>query len=139
MELRVDGRFIEVRPVGELPKLPESVIESQTNRLMNISELMQHIPLEKFVFEGLFVLRINDTTEQEVIAKMKNRFLDNNAFSDSSIYNELEEQVQCLIGMKDVTIGITPSKSITTMYTLICTIPTVSCSGILNLFLIKMR
>lgn len=108
MELRVDGRFIEVRPVGELPKLPESVIESQTNRLMNISELMQQIPLEKFVFEGLFVLRINDMTEQEVIAKMKNRFLDNNAFSDSSIYNELEEQVQCLIGMKDVSIGITP-------------------------------
>lgn len=116
MELRVDGRFIEVRPVGELPKLPESVIESQTNRLMNITELMQHIPLEKFVFDGLFVLRINDMTEQEVIAKMKNRFLDNNAFSDSSIYNELEEQVQCLIGMKDVSIGITPFFKINNHY-----------------------
>ena len=108
MELRLDGRFIDVKPVGEMPKLPESIMDAATNRMMTLKEMMQQIPLDKFVFEGLAVLRINDMTEQEIIAKIKNRLLDSNAFSDAAIYNELEEHIQCLIGLKDLSIGVTP-------------------------------
>jgi hypothetical protein len=108
MEIRIDGRFIDMNPVDKMPDLPESILDQQANRMMTIPELMKHIPLEKFVFEGLSVLRINDVTEQEVITKIKNRLLDNNAFSDSAIYTELEQQVQSLIGIKNLSIGVTP-------------------------------
>ena len=108
LELRVDARFIDVRPVGEMPAMPESILNKHTNTIMTITELMNQVPLDKFIFEGISVIRVNDMTEQEVITQIKNRLLDINAFSDASVYTELEKYVQMLIGLKDLAIGITP-------------------------------
>jgi hypothetical protein len=108
LELRIDARFIDVLPVDEMPPLPESILNAQTNSIMTMAELSEQIPLEKFVFEGISVMRVNDMTEQEVISQIKNRLLDSNAFSDASVYTELETHVQSLVGLKDLSIGITP-------------------------------
>lgn len=108
LELRIDARFIDVRPIGEMPVLPESILNKHTNNIMTMAELAEQIPLEKFVFEGISVLRVNDMTEQEVISQIKNRLLDINAFSNAAIYTELEKHVQDLIGLKDLSIGVTP-------------------------------
>ena len=75
LELRVDARFIDVRPVGEMPAMPESILNKHTNTIMTITELMNQVPLDKFIFEGISVIRVNDVTEQEVISKIKNKLL----------------------------------------------------------------
>ncbi|MBC7874397.1 MAG: hypothetical protein H7Y01_10395 [Ferruginibacter sp.] len=108
MELRLDGRFIDVKPAGEMPQLPDTIVDKQTNRILTISELMHQIPIEKFIFEGITVMRVNDVTEQEVISQMKNRLIDSSAFSDATLYTQLENFVQSLIGLKDLSIGVTP-------------------------------
>lgn len=108
MEMRLDGRFIDVKPEGELPKFPESILDPHTNRIFTIAELMEMVPLDKFIFEGLTVLRVNDITDQAVITEVKNKLLDANTFSDASVYTELETHIQELIGLKDLSIGITP-------------------------------
>lgn len=116
LELRIDARFIDVKPIGEMPAMPESILNKHTNNIMGIGELMEQIPLDKFVFEGVSVIRVNDMTEQEVITKIKNRLLDINAFSDAAVYTELETHIQSLIGLKDLTIGITPFFKINNHY-----------------------
>jgi hypothetical protein len=108
MELRMDGRFIDVLPSAEMPPLPESILDHRTNKIMTMTELMEQVPLDRFRFEGIAVLRVNDMTEQAVVSEMKNRLLDDNAFSDTTIYNELEQFIQSLMGIKGLSIGITP-------------------------------
>jgi hypothetical protein len=108
MEMRLDGRFIDVHPVGEMPKLPSSILDEQSNRIMTIDELIHQVPIDQFVFEGATVIRINDVTEQEVISIIKNRLLHMNALSGEDVYPELEGYIQCLIGMKDLSIGVSP-------------------------------
>jgi hypothetical protein len=108
MEMRLDGRFIDVSPVKDMPPLPDSLLDPATNRLYTTEELMKLVPLEHFVFEGLTVLRINDITEQAVITEMKNFLLDFDGLPGSVSYTKLEKMVQDLIGLKDITIGITP-------------------------------
>jgi len=109
MELRIDARFIDVKPKDQMPELPASLLDPNTNRLRKLDELMKLIPLDNFVFEGLAVMRINDVTEQAVISEMKNRLLDFDSFSDNNTtYNELEKFVESLIGIKGLKIGITP-------------------------------
>ena len=80
-----------------MPTMPESILNKHTNSVMTIAELMNQVPLDKFIFEGISVIRVNDMTEQEVITQIKNRLLDTNAFSDASVYTELEKYVQMLI------------------------------------------
>lgn len=108
MELRIDTRFIDVNPINEMPALPKDIICQTTRSMKTVSELMEEISLDKFVFDGISVIRVNDVTEQEVIVQMKNSLLNINAFSDSSVYTELESHIQSLIGLKDIKIGITP-------------------------------
>lgn len=108
MELRLDGRFIDVYPLNEMPVMPQSMLDSVYNRILSLEELMHYIPLDKFVFEGLTVIRINDVTEQAVIAEMKNRLLDINATPDTAAYTELEKHIQNLIGQKNLMVGVTP-------------------------------
>ncbi|HPH32856.1 MAG TPA: hypothetical protein PLU11_09370 [Chitinophagaceae bacterium] len=108
MEMRLDGRFIDVSPVKGMPALPTSLLDPATNRLFTMEELMKMVPLEQFIFEGLTVLRINDVTEQAVITEMKNFLLDFNGLPGSVSYTRLEKMIQDLIGLKDLTIGITP-------------------------------
>lgn len=109
LELKIDTRFIDVNPLYEMPKMPESIICQRTNRIKTIEELTEHIALEKFVFEGLSIIRVNDVTEQEVISLIKNSLLNiNGGVTDKSVYEELESHVQSLIGLKNLRIGITP-------------------------------
>lgn len=107
MEIRLDARFIDVNPVAEMPEMPASILDPTTNRILTVAELSQLIPLDKFVFEGVAVVRINDMTEQEVITKMKNRLLES-SLADENVYIDLEEQVQSLIELQNITIGVTP-------------------------------
>jgi len=108
LELRLDFRFVDVQPIGEMPDLPQNIVCPDTKTLYNVEELMEHIPLDKFSFEGIAIVRVNDVTESEVISRIKNSLLHINAFSDSIVYKELEEHVQSLIGLKGLKIGITP-------------------------------
>lgn len=116
MELRLDGRFIDVNPLHEMPQMPDSIVNYHTNSIMTIAQLMELVPLDKFVFEGVAIIRVNDVTEQEVISKIKNKLIDDSAFSNSNIYTELESYIQELIGLKDSTIGITPFFRINSHY-----------------------
>lgn len=107
-ELHVDARFVDVNPIGELPTIPANVICKKTNRLMQLDQLMQIVSLEKFMFEGLVILRITDVTEHEIISEIKNTLLTINAFTDSSVYRKLQSTMQSLLGMADIKVGITP-------------------------------
>jgi hypothetical protein len=116
LELRIDARFIDVKPIDEMPQLPESILNKQTNSMTTMAELMQQIPLNKFVFEGVSVIRVNDMTEQEVVSKIKNRLLHLDALADISAYKEMESDVQSLMSLKDLKIGITPFFKINSHY-----------------------
>ena len=108
LELQIDTRFIDVNPVGEMPKMPDSIVWQHSNRIKTIEELMEQVPLDKFIFEGVSIVRVNDVTEEEVISMIKNSLLNINAFSDDTVYTELENHIQSLIGLKGLKIGITP-------------------------------
>ncbi|MBS1920136.1 MAG: hypothetical protein JST17_07770 [Bacteroidetes bacterium] len=107
-ELKIDNRFIDVRCKDAVPRLPDSLVNKQSNQIKSIDELTKDIPLDKFIFEGIALLRVNDVTEEEVISQIKSSLLNINAFADATVYTELEKHIQSLVGMKDVRIGITP-------------------------------
>ena len=108
MELQLDTRFVDIKPVGELPEFPSHVINKQTNRLMPVDEFFDQVPPDQFMVEGFIIVRVNDVTETEIISQIKNLLLKINAFSESVVYDQLQSYIQSLLNMKDIKIGITP-------------------------------
>ena len=108
LELNLDTRFVDVSLVDELPPMPENAVCKKTNRLMPLEELKQKLPLDKFIFEGLVIITINDVTEKEIISQIKNVLLGLHSFTDATVYENLQSSMRSLLGMSDIKVGITP-------------------------------
>ncbi|MFL5810268.1 MAG: hypothetical protein ACJ749_12155, partial [Flavisolibacter sp.] len=103
-ELKLNAQFIDVYPTDDFT-VPKDFTAKQS---CEIDELKEIFPLEKFRFEGLLVIEVNDVTQDQVILEIKNALLNINSFSEVTVYDDLQLHVQSLIGLKNVQIGITP-------------------------------
>lgn len=104
-EVKMNAQFVEVTLANEAFKLPE---DFSTTQALDLEELKTLIPLQNFQFEGLVVIEVSDVTQEQVIVEIKTALLNINTFSDVAVYDELQQHVQSLIGLKNVQIGITP-------------------------------
>jgi hypothetical protein len=105
LELRLNAQFVDVHMDNAKFKLPTNYT---VQRSLDMDELRKTFPLENFRFEGLVVIDVTDVTSEQVIAEIKNVLLNVNAISDVTIYDQLQTHIQTYLGLKDVTIGITP-------------------------------
>lgn len=116
LELELDANFIEVKPIGELPFWEEYMTCTHLTDLLKIPNLQESLPLHKFEFEGMVIIRIKDVTEREVISEIKNLLLKVHSFADIIGFENLQEQMQQLLGLPDVRIGIAPFFKINNHY-----------------------
>jgi len=105
LELKLNAQFVEVNLINTDFTLPPSF---KTQRSLEIDELKKQLPIENFQFEGLVVIDVIDITTEQVIAEIKNTLLNINAFSDVTLYDQLQVHIQTFLGLKDVKIGISP-------------------------------
>ncbi len=104
-DLKLNAQFVDVKIINKDFVLPEF---SPSKESLELDELKSVFPLEHFRFEGLVVIEVSDVTQDQVIAEIKTALLNINSFSDVSIYDQLQQHVQSLLGLKNVNIGITP-------------------------------
>jgi len=104
-EVNLNAQFVDVSPTDENFTLPEN-FSPQMSR--NLDELQTIFPLDHFRFEGLIVIEVTDVTQEQVIVEIKTTLLNINSFTDVTVYDELQQHVQSLIGIRNVQIGITP-------------------------------
>jgi hypothetical protein len=104
-ELSLNAQFVDVKCINEDYALP---VGFSPHRTVELEELTKLFPLENFRFEGLIVIDVFNVTQEQVITEIKNSLLNINAFSDVEVYNDLQQHVQDLMGLKNLTIGITP-------------------------------
>jgi hypothetical protein len=111
LELEMDTRFIDVFAKGELPKVENDCACrgcSRVSDILNVEGISEALPLDKFYFEGLVIIRIKEVTEREVISNIKNGLLKIHSFADQEIFHELQREMQNLLGMPGVQTAIKP-------------------------------
>ncbi|MEJ7736090.1 MAG: hypothetical protein WKF97_01575 [Chitinophagaceae bacterium] len=116
LQLELNSRFIEVKAKGKLPDLGQNQTCIRLKDLLKIPRLQVLLPLDLFEFEGFVIINIKDVTEREVISDIKNRLLTVHSFADIHAFASLQEQMQKLIGLSDVRIGIAPFFKINNHY-----------------------
>lgn len=104
-DLKLNAQFVNVQIINNDFVLPDNFVPRSS---ADLDELKKLFPLENFQFEGLVVIEVNDVTQDQVIIEIKTALLNINSFSDVTIYDDLQQHVQSLIGLKNLKIGITP-------------------------------
>jgi hypothetical protein len=110
MELELDVRFIDISVKGELPELPKncSMDCCTAPDSAGMQELIEKVPLEIFSFDGFVIVQVREVTEREVINKIKNSLLSIHSFDDAEMFNDLQEQIQNLLGVPGIHIALKP-------------------------------
>ena len=109
-EFEINNNLVEAIYTGEkggLPAMPEMEIHKLSD-LVNRPELMEWIPLNQFRFEGVSIMQITEVTEKSVVNNIKNILLNLQTFSEATIYESLQSQVEDLAGVPGLAIGVTP-------------------------------
>ena len=90
MELEIDTRFLDVRVRGELPPLPDEVqlgCVKAGGGIDHVPGLRTALPLDKFEFEGMVIIRIWEVTEREVLNIIRDKLLHLNNFADTQLFS----------------------------------------------------
>ncbi len=113
LELKLNAQFVEVKLQNTDFAMPASYT---VQRSLDVDELRETFPIENFVFEGFVVIDVADVTSDQAIAEIKNTLLNINSFADVTVYDKLQEHIQTFLGLRDVTVGITPFFKINNYY-----------------------
>jgi hypothetical protein len=105
LELKMNAQFVEVKLLNKEFALPASYA---VQRSLDVADLQDTFPIENFSFEGLVVIDVTDVTSEQVIQEIKNDLLNTAAFSDGSVFDSLQQNIQAFLGTPDVSVGITP-------------------------------
>jgi hypothetical protein len=106
-ELKLNAEFVDVICCNgdEAYRLPEGF---SPQHKLDLEELKELFPLEYFQFEGLVVINVTDVTSEQIANEIKTALLNIDAFSQAEVFEELQQHVQSLVGLRNIKIGITP-------------------------------
>lgn len=108
LELCIDPQFIDIKALGPLPEINFGPQQCSVKNILKMEGLQEKLPLSMFEFEGIAIIHIEDVTEREVIAEIKNELLNLHSFADPNVFNRLQRHMQNLLGLPDVKVGVTP-------------------------------
>ena len=106
-KLRYDRRFIDINLKGQLPQIQDCGVCLNSLRILDLDKQLQKMPLELFEVEGFGVWVAEDFTIQESLDAIKRILLRQEA-CDTGIINDLKTNIQALVGLRDVEVGLTP-------------------------------
>ena len=102
----LDGRFIAIKTVGEVPPLTD---EAQQQILANLAHphlLMELLPPEQFVFQGFTVLTAEDVTDQEVLSALKRDLIEKESIVSNTRFRHLQDKLRTLFRKPDLLFGL---------------------------------
>ena len=102
----LDGRFLEITTVGEVPQLTD---EAQQQVLANLADphlLMDLLPPEQFVFQGFTVLTAEDVTDQEVLSALKRDLIEKESIVSNARFRTLQDKLRALFRKPALLFGL---------------------------------
>ena len=106
--LNIDSRFVEVTAKNRLPAFDPAELDTKWPAKEAIAWLVEHLPLESFVFTGVSALTVTDVTEEYVVESVKNLILNPDLCEESVHHSEVIRYLNVLAGTKDVSFGLLP-------------------------------
>jgi GAF domain-containing protein len=105
-QLNIDGRFVEVRAIGDLPPLTDEAQQYLRANLTDLQVWMELLPPEHFEFHGFSVIHAVDVTDQEVLSALKRDLIQKESIISDARFHRLQEQLRTLLRRPDLLLGL---------------------------------
>src|SRR5690606_23229066 len=92
---------------GKLPDIHDCAVCLNTFRILDLEKQLETMPPKLFRAEGFGVWIAEDVTTQEALDSIKKILLRKES-CDTGIFNERKTNIQALVGLNDIEVGLTP-------------------------------
>jgi hypothetical protein len=97
-----DIQFIDVASLGQPPVLTADQRKAIQENITDLHVLSDHIPADKFEFQGFMVYRALEVTESEVISELGKDLIDQKSIFSADGFDRLQHRLQMLFGRSDM-------------------------------------
>jgi len=102
----LDGRFVEIKTVGEVPPLTDEAKQQILANLAYPHRLRELLPPEHFVFQGFTVLTAEAVTDQEVLSALKRDLIEKESIVSNARFRNLQDKLCTLFRKPDLLFGL---------------------------------
>src|SRR5262247_4681207 len=105
-QLQFDWRFVEVKPVGSVPRLTDAVQRRLQSGNIDVDLLRELLPPEQFVLRGFMILKAVDVTDQEVLSSLKRDLIDKESIVSDARFQSLQAKLRTLFRRPGLHLGL---------------------------------
>jgi hypothetical protein len=105
-QLQFDWRFVDVKPVGPIPKLTEADRRRLQSGNVDVDVLRELLPPEKFVLRGFMILKAVDVTDQTVLSSLKRDLIDKESIVSTAHFESLQAKLRTLFRRPGLHLGL---------------------------------
>ncbi|PYN20676.1 MAG: GAF domain-containing protein [Candidatus Rokuibacteriota bacterium] len=105
-KMEFDWRFVEVKPVGAIPTLPDEMRRRLRRDLLDPDLLREVLPPERFVFQGFTIFRGIEVTDQEVLSSLERDLIDKESIVSSTRFRALQAKLRTLFRRPELRFGL---------------------------------
>jgi hypothetical protein len=105
--IQTDTQFINIKVIGELPKVCFDNIEPYLNDFEGIEQLEELIPLSNFKFEGFSIITLTDITLPHALESIRTELV-NHANTETDQYSQIIDSLKTLSENPAIEFGLLP-------------------------------
>ena len=104
--LRVDPRFVSVRPLRPVEKPTDEAIAMLLAEPTNLDLWTELLPPDAFEFVGMTVLSATDVTLHEVVSRLKNDLIETESMASPEKIDRLQQRIRNLMRSPGLSLGL---------------------------------
>ncbi len=104
--LNFDPRFMQIKTVGEPPRLTEQDKHYLSSHIADPAVLMELLPPEKFILQGFSTLNAIEVTDQEVLSSLKRDLIEKESIISAARFQGLQQKLRTLFNKPNLCFGL---------------------------------
>ena len=111
-QVHIDTRFIDIRPINQLPAMDCSSMSPASVWGEEFKKIQKSIHLNQFEARGFSIITLIDVTAEQAVEQLGKLVIHHSEKDKRSLFEEITHALQTVVGSKDYQFGLVPFLSI---------------------------
>ncbi|HEX3081165.1 MAG TPA: GAF domain-containing protein [Puia sp.] len=111
-QVNIDTRFIDIRPIEQLPAMDCTSMSPASVWGEEFKKIQRKVPLNQFEARGFSIVTLTDVTAEQAIEQVGKLVIHHSEKDKHPLFDEITHALQTVVGSRDYQFGLVPFLSI---------------------------
>jgi hypothetical protein len=111
-QVNIDTRFIDIRPINQLPAMDCTSMSPASVWGEEFKKIQKSVPLNQFEARGFSIITLNDVTAEQAVEQVGRLVIHHSEKDKRPLFDDITHALQTVVGSKDYQFGLVPFLSI---------------------------